>query len=136
MAEQAEQMDPAQLGTATGTENNTEIVFAPLESEILLYLYNHPAGNHETATLAFHLRAPNVPPDELPHFDEKYTQKQQEDIQAIQHAIETLILAQCIEGSRAQLGSAIQFTGIKLTQTGEIEAIKIKRNLKELPLEV
>jgi hypothetical protein len=117
----------------TATENIDGIVLGPLESEILLYLYNHPTGNHETASLAFHLRAPNVPPDELPNFDEKYTQKQQQDILAIQHAIETLILAQCLEGTRAELGSTIQFTALKLTQIGEIEAIKAKRNLKELP---
>lgn len=124
-----------QLDTATATESTTEIVFGPLESEILLYLYNHPAGNHETASLAFRLRAPNVPPDELPQFDEKYTQKQHEDIQAVQHAIETLILAQCVEGTRSELGSTIQFTALKLTQIGETEAIKAKRNLKELPSE-
>lgn len=128
----AEPMSTEQLGTASTTENAPEIVFAPIEAEILLYLYNHPTGNHETASLAFHLRAPNVAPDELPQFDEKYTQKQQEDIQAIQHAVETLILAQCVEGTRAPLGSTVQFTEIKLTKIGEAEAIKAKRNLKEL----
>jgi hypothetical protein len=131
----AEQMSTAPLDTAIATETGSEITFAPLESEILLYLYNHPAGNHETASLAFHLRAPNLPPDELPRFDEKYTQKQQEDILAVQHAVETLILAQCVEGTRAELGSTIQFTAIKLTQIGEAEAIKVKRNLKELTAE-
>lgn len=48
-----------------------------LESEILLYIYNHPAVDHSTVSLAFNLRAPNVAPDELPQIDEAYTLKQQ-----------------------------------------------------------
>lgn len=106
-----------------------------LELEILLYLYNHPTGEHGTTSLAFNLRAPSLEPGQLPRFDEAYTQKQQQDILEVQHAIESLILAQCVEGVRAELGSSIQFNELKLTHKGEEEAIRAKRHLKELPTE-
>jgi len=104
-----------------------------LESEILLYIYNHPAVDHSTVNLAFHLRAPKVAPDELPQIDEAYTQKQQQDLIAMQTAVENLILAQCLEGTREALGASVQFASLKLTKAGEEEAIRVKRNLQELP---
>ncbi|HEY9126024.1 MAG TPA: hypothetical protein VIM62_02810 [Acidobacteriaceae bacterium] len=103
-----------------------------VESEILLHIYNHPAVDHSTVSLAFNLRAPKVAPDELPKIDEAYTLKQQQDLLAMQTAVESLILAQCVEGSREQLGAAIQFTGLRLTKQGEEQAIRIKRTLQEL----
>ena len=65
--------------------------------------------------------------------DEAYTQKQQQDLLAMQTAVESLILAQCLEGTREALGASVQFTALKLTKAGEEEAIRSKRNLQELP---
>ena len=110
-----------------------EPLIGSLEEEVLLFLYNHPDRAYETATLAFNLRAPNVAPDELPQFDEAYNQKQRQDLLAMQHAVESLFLAQCVDGQRETLGSTVQFTGLKLTRKGEEEAIRAKRNLPELP---
>jgi hypothetical protein len=127
MAEQAQQ------GQVIDDSLNSEPLIGSLEEEVLLFLYNHPDREYETATLAFNLRAPNVAPDELPQFDEAYNQKQRQDLLAMQHAVESLILAQCVEGKRETLGSAVQFTGLKLTRKGEEEAIRAKRNLQKLP---
>lgn len=51
----------------------------------------------------------------------------------MQTAIESLILAQCLEGTREQLGSSIQFASLRLTRQGEEEAIRVKRSLDSLP---
>src|ERR1700743_152953 len=110
-----------------------EPLIGSLEEEVLLFLYNHPDREFETASLAFNLRAPNVAPDELPQFDEAYNQKQRQDLLAMQHAGERLVLSQCVEGQRETLGNAVQFTGLKLTRKGEEEAIRAKRTLRELP---
>jgi hypothetical protein len=126
-------MAEAQQGQVIDESLNSEPLIGSLEEEVLLFLYNHPDREYETATLAFNLRAPNVAPDELPQFDEAYNQKQRQDLLAMQHAVESLFLAQCIEGKRETLGSAVQFTGLKLTRKGEEEAIRAKRNLQELP---
>ena len=125
--------DHAQQGQVIDESLNSQSLIGPLEEEVLLYLYNHPNREFETATLAFNLRAPNVAPDELPQFDEAYNQKQRQDLMAMQHAVESLLLAQCVEGNRETLGSAVQFTALKLTRKGEEEAIRAKRNLRELP---
>lgn len=118
---------------ATESELNPSFQPNSVESEILLYIYNHPAAAPSTVSLAFNLRAPKVAPDELPQIDEAYTLKQQQDLVAMQTAVESLILAQCLEGTREALGASVQFTSLKLTKAGEEEAIRVKRNLQELP---
>ncbi|HTJ29279.1 MAG TPA: hypothetical protein VL346_02180 [Acidobacteriaceae bacterium] len=118
---------------AETVEPNSSFQPNSAEAEILLYIYNRPSVAHSTVSLAFNLRAPKVAPDELPQIDEAYTQKQQQDLLTLQTAVESLILAQYLEGAREALGASVQFTSLKLTQSGEKEAIRVKRNLQELP---
>jgi len=99
--------------------------FSAIEEAVLQFLYSHPDGEYGT----FHLARQLKPEPPAGATEEQKLQA----FKDVQNAIETLIMAKLAKGRRLRAASGeVYFEELKLTTTGEAEAIKQKRAVKKL----
>jgi hypothetical protein len=94
---------------------DTPSTFSPPEEAILGYLYKNPGANIGTATLVQILKY------------ERSTTEQQQPLDEIQYAVESLIVAGLVRGKRVSESGKIQHIKLRLTTRGEKIAIKEQR---------
>lgn len=99
--------------------------FSPVVESILGYFYSHPDGNIGTADLTRILRP-----------GQSTTEQQQKAIDEIQDGIETLVVAKLVRGKRVSDSGNVQYVKLRLTKTGEREAIKEQRRTKSFSVSV
>jgi hypothetical protein len=102
--------------------------FGELEEAILKYLYDNPDAYIGTQSLVRELRPPQP---------EATDEQREEDFEAVQYAIETLLSSRLIKGKRVKRsGDKIQHTKLALTPKGEAEAIAQRRRVTKIILDV
>lgn len=106
--------------------NKPEGEYSTLEGSILEHLYDNPDAEFGTLSLIGALK-PSRPAD-LPPGDEERTKQVQQDFDAFQYAVETLIANRVVTGKRVKHAGRVQFVQLELTQKGMAEAIKQKRS--------
>jgi hypothetical protein len=102
------------------------------EEAILRYLYDNPTPDGQEAYLDTFQLVNHVRPEPANGFNEE---QQKENFKQTQHAIETLIESKFVKGTRLRSGGpggSVYFAHLELTTSGEAEAIRQKRKVKEV----
>jgi hypothetical protein len=95
--------------------------FNPEEEAILEYLYVNPAKTVGTRSLIKALKP-----------EKSSAEQQQYTYEEIQSAIETLIAEELARGKRVAVAGRVCFEKLRLTQKGEVTAIKERKRAKKL----
>lgn len=96
--------------------------FSSLEEDILCYLFDRPDGNVGTVELVGLLKSAQG------------TAEQRE--RSIQYGIESLVAAGLVRGKRISKSGRVQYAQLRLTAKGDPEAIRQKRRLKSVNVNI
>jgi hypothetical protein len=94
--------------------------YSEIEEAILIYLYEHPGWDAGTANLVQILKL-GLESDEL-----------RQALEDVQYGIETLVKNGLVRGHRYVQNGLLQYSKLKLSSKGEVEAITQKRRPTKL----
>jgi len=100
--------------------------FSDTEEAILGYLYDNPDGSMGTTSLMSALQ-----PEQ-----QSTAEQREQSFEGIQYGIETLVAHLLVKGKRTTEAGKVRYVQLRLTSKGQAEAIKQKRRLKKIILDI